>query len=67
LTGATPDQWLDVCISGVAVLGDYVTRNLRALAKVSLDTGQTRHILALATIDADVSYSAAAEIGGVQR
>jgi hypothetical protein len=61
-----PDLRLEVYVSGIAALGNYGARDLRALAKIPPDIGQTRRLLALATIDEDVSCSAAAGIGGVQ-
>jgi hypothetical protein len=63
--GATPDRRLEVLLSGVAVLEAYGAWDLRALAKVLRDKSQTRRLWALATIDGDVSFSAAAEIAGV--
>ena len=49
---------MEVYVSGVAVLGDYGVRDLRVLAKVSRDTGQTRRLLELAAIYKGVSRGA---------
>lgn len=46
---------------------DYRARELRVLARVSRDAGQTRRLLALAAIYEGASRGAAAAIGEVQR
>jgi transposase len=49
----------------VALRGDFDAAGLRRLARVSKDANQARRLLALATIYAGGTRSAAAEVGGV--
>jgi transposase len=49
----------------VALRGDFDAAALRRLARVSKDANQARRLLALATICAGGTRSAAAEVGGV--
>ena len=49
----------------VALRGDFNAAGLRRLARVSKDANQARRLLALATIYAGGTRSAAAEVGGV--
>ena len=49
----------------VALRGDFDAAGLRRLARVSKDANQARRLLALATIYARGTRSAAAEVGGV--
>ena len=51
--------------AATALRADYTADDLRQLAKASRDSGQTRRLLALASIYDGVSRTAAARIGGV--
>jgi transposase len=51
--------------SAVRLRGDYTAAGLRELAKRSVDSGQTRRLLALAAIYDGASRSDGARMGGI--
>jgi transposase len=59
------EPWRFAMSIPVALRGDFDAAGLRRLARVSKDANQARRLLALATIYAGGTRSAAAEVGGV--